>query len=99
MKFGTLPKKLLDLQLGEGYDCTWTVKSELESKMREDVEGFDYLFWDESDENSSLRCLHIWSKTKVAVVIDTPFGDKILYVVSKEPNKELREYAAKDIQS
>lgn len=94
MKFGKIPKRLLDLQLGEGYDCTWTLRSELEEKVKEDIEGFDYLCYDEDRRSPrSIRCLHVWSKTKVGIVVDTPFGDKVLYVVSKEPNKELREYA------
>lgn len=97
MKFNKIPKKLLDLKLGEGYDSSWTLRSELESKLQEDIEGFDYLYYDEDRKNPrSLRCLHVWSKTKVGIVIDTPFGDKVLYVVSKAPNKELREYAAEE---
>jgi len=80
MTFWQIPDTLLDQQLGEGYDTTWTLRSELE-RYKEDIEHARWELWD----NGSIRWFQAWSKTYVMVTVDTPFGDKVVYGIPRNP--------------
>jgi hypothetical protein len=85
MKYGNIPKKILNQVIGEMYGCgEYTVKDELK-RLREDIIWANWLYYD--DLETKISTLTVWTKHYVGILVDTPFGDLALVFVSRKPIK------------
>lgn len=80
MTFWNIPATLLDQQLGEGYDTSWTLRSELE-RSNEDILYAEWELWDDG----KLKWFLAWSATLVHVMVSSGFGDYVIYPVKRDP--------------
>ena len=77
-----IPGEVLDITLGEGYDSSWTLRSELE-RIGESLITVDYEY---IAEDKRIRRFLGYTKTFVLVLIDTLFGDQVLCAFPRNPN-------------
>ena len=87
MDFGHIPKKLLDLVLGETYDGPYTMRDELTS-VDEDIIHYQADCQQHPQEPKGcmfLACFRAWTKSYAVIMVDNPFGDRQLLAIHRNP--------------
>jgi hypothetical protein len=87
IKYGGIPKKVLNIVVGDDYfNGDYTLKSELD-KYGEDIIVARYELVDED----YIRWFQAWTKNYVMILIDDMMGSKIILGLLREVPHELKK--------
>jgi hypothetical protein len=85
MDYKGIPDEILDLALGEDYDSTWTLRTEL-SRVHEDLIAVDWQ--PRNDFYPSIMYFVAWTQNYVLCLVDTSFGDRVIISLPRNPKGE-----------
>lgn len=88
MTYYNIPKKILNIVIGEAYESgTYTLKDELD-EVGEDLIYAFYQTVDYADKEKNFKRFTAWTKTYVLVLVDGGFGDQMLLKLPRNPPKK-----------
>lgn len=86
IKYGGIPKKVLNIVLGEAYGCgDYNLKSELDS-YGQDILWYRYKLL---EGNKDFEFFHAWTKDYSMSLVHSMFGDKIILGLNRNPPEEI----------
>ena len=81
MKFGGIPKKTLDMVLGEYYESgEYTLRDEIRT-VEEDIISYHL------DTTDGFMNFTAWTKHFVMILVENPFGERNIIAVPRNPKK------------
>lgn len=81
IKYGGIPKKVLNIVIGEDYNLgDYTLKYELD-KYGQDIIFARYVL----TSNGKIQWFHAWSKDYAMVLIEGMLGDRIILGLERNP--------------
>lgn len=85
IKYGSIPKKVLDIVVGEAYGCgDYTLKDELNG-YGQDIIAYRYKL----HEKGGFEFFHAWTKDYAMSLVHSLFGDMIILGLNRNPPEEL----------
>lgn len=86
IKYGGIPKKVLDVVLGESYGCgDYTLKDEL-NNYGQDIIAHRYKLVEDKFE-----FFHAWTKDYSMSLVHSVFGDMIVLGLNRNPPEEIKK--------
>lgn len=85
INYGGIPDEVLDITIGEGYDSSWTLRSELD-KIGEDIIHVDYEMYNNSNPGEErIKFFTAYTNSFVLCLINTVFGDQCILDLPRNP--------------
>lgn len=87
IKYGGIPKKVLNIVIGDDYfDGGYTLKSELD-RYGEDILAYQYNLHTDNE----IEWFKAWTKTYSMMLVDGMLGDKVILGLSRNIPEELKK--------
>lgn len=88
MKYHNIPKKVLNIIIGESYESgSYTLKEELDSVGEDLIYSF-YELVTYADKEQNFKRFMAWTKTFVLMLVDSGLGDQMLLKIPRNPPKK-----------